>query len=80
MTSQIPTMPGAPGTLYGPIAVERTGEPVQAQPQQKCVDCALTGTEPLPALFTVSGTLLCRTHAIAERTRTLADAPTIAVR
>jgi hypothetical protein len=35
-----------------------------------CVDCAVEGTSsgPLTAVFTVSGTILCKTHAVLART------------
>lgn len=50
-------------------------EPDTPETTPACVDCAGEGTEHLlTAVYTVSGTVLCREHAVQERERQRAAA------
>jgi hypothetical protein len=68
MVSPVPREPRVLGAAYS----TSNTEPVDSGPA--CVDCALEGTPALlDAVYTVSGTVLCKNHAIVARKMALQD-------
>ena len=58
-------MSNVPERIYGPVSEVRRQTLVTGY---FCVDCALTGLQaPLEQIFQVSGTILCRNHALEWR-------------
>lgn len=63
-------IPARPEVLY---AFRAPGQLESVEAAVACVDCALEGDpSSLTAVYTVSGTVLCKTHAVRERERQLA--------
>jgi hypothetical protein len=64
-------VPREPQVLHASYSASDT-EP--ADPGPACVDCALEGAPALlDAVYTVSGTVLCKNHAIVARKLALQD-------
>lgn len=60
------------GTIPEPpeVLAAKRGQTESLAPGHGCVDCAVEGAPsgPLTAIFTVSGTVLCKAHAVLART------------